>query len=523
MKPFPTQPHFNKSRILCFIMITVAYHATASDFYVSPSGSDSANGSKEDPWKTLQHASASISKAGNHTIHLAPGIYVETRVTIPAGISVTGAEKNLTIIRAHPSLYYNPADPGFGMDKFLINVVSSRPTEGDQVLKNFTIDGDGKKLHGGIYLENRHNVTIENVQVRSVNFCGVWLMNVRNSTIKGLHLKNCAWSSTGWCSGALQVSNSESVDISGFNIDEDKGYGIKNLAQTKNTPFSKIKIHDGRISVSPKNLWNKGTAPSITIEIWASSYPGTEIYNCYLDNHISLVNYPVFQRTTPVKIYNNVFDILGPRAKGDGYCIELSIYDAEVFNNWFNGGSLAIVNWGDRQLGNWKIHHNTFYGISSIYPTAIITSYKGGLKDVAIYNNTAEMTGTSTVNFIEFNNGGKSENIIIKNNLIINSNTKYAHYPNRFISLENGATIKNLQVSHNLLYNLSLGSVEGSYGSNFSSNPKIGMTGARPKPFYLPLADSPVIDAGVDVGLPFNGKAPDIGAFEAEALNQKKK
>ena len=31
---------------------------------------------------------------------------------------------------------------------------------------------------------------------------------------------------------------------------------------------------------------------------------------------------------------------------------------------------------------------------------------------------------------------------------------------------------------------------------------------------------SPLIDAGIDVGLPFNGAAPDIGAFEAAPAEQ---
>src|SRR5262249_22498679 len=35
--------------------------------------------------------------------------------------------------------------------------------------------------------------------------------------------------------------------------------------------------------------------------------------------------------------------------------------------------------------------------------------------------------------------------------------------------------------------------------------------------FFLHI-DSPAIDSGVDVGLPFNGSAPDIGAFETVPL-----
>ncbi|MGD9171940.1 MAG: DUF4990 domain-containing protein, partial [Candidatus Thiodiazotropha sp.] len=41
--------------------------------------------------------------------------------------------------------------------------------------------------------------------------------------------------------------------------------------------------------------------------------------------------------------------------------------------------------------------------------------------------------------------------------------------------------------------------------------------GSLPDIKYFKLVDdSELIDAGVDVGLPYNGSAPDIGAFESE-------
>jgi hypothetical protein len=41
--------------------------------------------------------------------------------------------------------------------------------------------------------------------------------------------------------------------------------------------------------------------------------------------------------------------------------------------------------------------------------------------------------------------------------------------------------------------------------------------GSLPDVKYFKLVDdSELIDAGVDVGLPYNGSAPDIGAFESE-------
>lgn len=505
-----------RSLILSILFLVSFQFGIAADFFVSTSGNDATgNGSQGSPWRTLKFAVTKVAANQGHVIKVSAGTFVESGAfNVPTGVSIVGSGIDATIIKAASSFYYYPADPGFGMDKFLMNLTSSAETNGNQSIKNLTIDGDGKKLHGGIFIQNRNSITIESVKVQYVNFSGIWLWGVKNSTVKDIKLKDCAWGSTGWCSGAFQIANSSYVDISRFDIDESKGYGMKNLGQTTDSTFPNIKIHDGRVSVAPAGAWNNGSAPNITIEFWGSGFSGTEIYNCYVDNHISLVTYPNAQRGTPLKIYNNIFDILGTRTNGAGYGIELSVYDVEVYNNWFNGGATALVNWGGRQFSNWSIHHNTFYGISSGYPTGIINSYKGGLKDINIYNNTVEMTGTATVNFIELNNGGVGENINVKNNLIINSNTSYAWYANKLISLANGSSVKSLAVTNNLLYNLPIGTVSGTYTNNQTADPKITKSGTRPSPYYVPLSGSPLINAGVNVGYTFAGTTPTIGAHE---------
>ncbi len=490
-------------------------HSLAGNFYVTVSGSDeSGNGSDVKPWRTLQFACAQVDPDKNHTITLSEGTYIEGPINVPSGVSILGSGKDKTIIKAAPHFYYNPARPGYGIDKFLISLTSLSMRGGNQTIKNLRIDGDSKKLHGGIFVKNRNKITIESVKVQHVNFSGIWLWGVTDCTIKDIELKDCAWGSTDWCSAALQIANSSNIDISNFNIDEGIGYGIKNLGHDEKLPVTNIKIHDGRVSVVPTGLWNNGSAPNITIELWGNSYPGTEIYNCYVDNHISLVGKSSIQSTTPLKIYNNVFDILESRAMGKGYCLELSISDVEIYNNWFNGGTTSIVNWSSRSPQNWNIHHNVFYSVSNKYPSAFINIYKGGLSHASIYNNTFEMTGKSTINLIELNNAAQGDDIKIKNNLIINSNTTYAHYPNRFISLEKGAAISRLIVTNNLFFRLPLGNVPGAYLNNLTLEPGITKEGARPKPYYVPKAGSPLINKGTEVGLPFAGAAPDIGAFE---------
>jgi len=54
--------------------------------------------------------------------------------------------------------------------------------------------------------------------------------------------------------------------------------------------------------------------------------------------------------------------------------------------------------------------------------------------------------------------------------------------------------------------------------SNLTSDPQLSKTGARPFPYYAPMAKSPLINAGLPLGLnlgiDFTDGAPDIGAYE---------
>lgn len=505
--------------IKVFFTLILFYHtASATDYYVSPNGSnDNGNGTKGKPWKTIGFAIKKIPANGGHTLNILAGTYFENSpVEIPLRTNIEGAGIDLTIIKASQSFYYHPENPGFEPGRFLLRLDGTNESNGSQTLKGFTIDGSAKQLHGGIYVHSRNNILIENVKVQYTNFSGIWILKTKNTTIRKVTLLNCAWGSEAWCSAAFQFAYIDGVEIDQLNVDENKGYGIKSLGHEKDHIVSQLKLHDSRISVTPKGLWQNGKAPNISIEIWANAFPGSEIYNCYVDNHISLVSSDHALPPTGkyLRVHHNIIDIKG-RAKGEGYGIELTIHDAEIDHNIFIGGFSGISNWAD-QKSNWRIHHNVFYGLDHVYPTAIINAYKGNLKDVSIYNNTVELSGNSTINFLECNNGGVSENVTIRNNLIINSNASYRHYPNRFISLENGATIKNLIVENNVLFNLPLGEAKGTFKNNMLVDPKIKASGTRPFPYYVPADGSPLIDGGLPLEKSYHGSSPDIGAFESK-------
>src|SRR5688500_12579634 len=188
--------------------------------------------------------------------------------------------------------------------------------------------------------------------------------------------------------------------------------------------------------------------------------------------------------------------------------------DAEIDYNWLKCGSYGIAHWSGDYMGNWKIHHSTFYGFNSGYPGDIVRAQKSGLHNVKIYNNSVEFAGATTIHFVGLH-GGSSDNVELKNNLVINSNTSYTYGTNQMVFMENGASIRGLQVTNNLLDKMPLGSVSGAtYSGNKLVGAGVAKTGSRPNPYYTPVAGSPLIDAGLSL-FSFLGTACDIGAFES--------
>jgi gliding motility-associated-like protein len=502
-------------RLSIIFLFTVSFQfAFGTIYHVTLSGNDNTgDGSLGNPWRSLRAAVSKVPAGQGHTIKLSGGTFVEGgSFNVPIGVNIEGSGVDQTIIKAASSFYFNPTSPGFALDKFLMTLNSSSFSNGNQSLKNFTLDGDGKKLHGGIYVKNRGNVTIEGIKVQSTNFCGIWVWDVKNSILRNVTIINCSWGSAGWAAGALQLANLESVELVGLNIDENAGYGIKALGSGGNK-ITKMKVHDSRISVTPAGKWNNGSAPNISFELWDVLLTDCEIYDNYMDNHLSLVNV----QTNPtggrsVRVHHNVFD-LKSRAGGHGYGMELTINDAEIDHNWFNGGSYGIAHWAPTICSNWSIHHNTFNGLNSGWPGTVLRAQVSGLHNVRFFNNTVELSGTTTINVIGLH-GGKSDNVQIKNNLFIDSNTSYSFWPNPLIFMENGASLSGLQVTHNLFQKMPIGNISGTYANNLTVDPQITRSGARPTPYYAPKNGSPLIDAGTNVGFPFQGSAPDIGAHE---------
>jgi hypothetical protein len=484
--------------------------------YVSTSGSDTyGDGSSGKPWRTIRYAVTKVPSNSGYILKLSAGTFVESgMISVPAGVSIEGAGMDVTYVKAASSFYYYPSNPGYANSKFLLSFSSSYSTYGNQSLGHLTVDGDERKLHGGVMVRYRTGVIIENIKVQRVNYCGIWLWDTKDSQLNNSKIIDSSWGTASYCSGALSVSNLERVTVNNLYINENRGYGIKGMGSSPNR-LTSFKIRNSHVTVNPYGLWDSGKAPNIAIEFWQAKLSGCEISGTYVDNTISLVTNGVEAATGVIamRIHHNTFDMAG-RSAGTGYSIELTMNDVEIDYNYFNKGKWGIANWQDLR-SNWRIHHNTFYQIeASSTVSDIVRSQKSGMSLVRFYNNTIEMAGTRTTNVIGIY-AGKGQSVYLKNNLIVNNNTSYAYYPNRFLNLENGAYMSDFQVLNNCLYRLPMSKVSGTYSKNILTDPQLQKVGNRPNPYYVPMSGSPLINAGINVGYSFLGLAPTIGAHEA--------
>ena len=503
--------------LLTFLLFSLQY-GHAATYHVSIGGNDgTGDGSAGKPWRTLQHAVSRVPGNQGHTIKLSGGTFVENAfINIPTGVNIEGSGIGVTILKPTSNLYFQSS--AWVFDKYLLNL--SGGGAGNQSIKDLTINGDSKRLYGGILIRDRTNVLIQRVRVEYCYYTGIWIWNSKDSRITESQFKDNAYGSSAGASASIYLSLSEQLEIDNNNVDEAHGRALNAVVSGK---MYNTKIHDNRFSVSPKGNWQTPTGhvvPNICVELYNVDMRGVEVYNNYFDNNLSVVMSDTDYARSGVKtvrIHNNVFDLV-TRANGSGHALELMVHDAEVDHNYIWGGSSGIANWegpGRPSRKNWKIHHNVFYALSSGYPTSAINFYNNGIDDAHIYNNTLETVGSSTVSFIEVANGGVVNNLRADNNLIIDSNNSYQWHPNNFINLVGGSRVQNSFARNNFLQKAVLNTVGGiTYSNNKSGDPQIQRSSSRPFPYYASNPGSPLIDAGIQTGSSYAGSTPDIGAHE---------
>jgi hypothetical protein len=522
--------------ILLFPFISLIINAQTT-YYVAASGGDNGNdGSALSPWATLGYAVTRVKsgdiiymQAGTHTIN--------ATVSIPIGISLTGAGKTSIITTTALSAQY----------AHILNLTSAALANGNQSISYLKFDGNSLTGSWGISIAKRNNVKIHHCTFVDFNHIAVnWVGDggtgsvdpytgdvppknyVTGSEFYNNIVTNCS-GVTSAPRGALMIGGQDGMLIHDNNMIQTgravgaNGYVIK--LQANGGWIKGMKIYN--------NILFKDDLDPYDFCIESFHLEGIEIFNNTITGSIDMNFVEKGAYSYGVYIHNNTF---GPAAitssQFRGIILEFSTADVIIrynrFKNLYTG--IYYTPRSGNAVANQEVSYNIFDNIGVIgdYAWGIIRmwSYSENfvLGTFSFYNNV--IYGYS-VNKPYFGVGiggftaGSEINII--NNIIVNVRNNVVHLS----SLNNLTT---LNIKNNIFYNngnnnaFDLSGTPGTYnnsGNKIQENPNFYSSSN-----FHPKSGSPAIDAGIPItGLNYDmdgiliGSPPNIGCFETNAEN----
>lgn len=517
-----------------FVLLSMA--GFSATYYVDVSGNNSNNGSIGSPWQTLTNACSKVTTPGD-IIHLNAGTFNESsRSNLSVGVSIEGAGTDATII----NMKYAAASSADAA--ILLN--SSSATSGNQSISNLTLNGSNLTATRAICINYRNNVSVHHIKV--INFyasAAFFRGSNQNWDVEptpygsGNSLYNCTVSNCG------TRSSSESASI---RINGQKGFLLHDNTLTQTSRASgqngniiggewnkDLKIHDNIFTKSD----DEGGQWNFFFELWHWQ-GGGEIYANTFNGAATMDIVDVVKSTSEygLKIYNNKYLVANtvPFTAHQVYsiCVEGRSHLEYMYinDNYFKNVPNAVeynltVNAGEGyssfNVNHIYIHNNVLENVGmtdlSNYPLWIEASGSNSnmtLDYFYIYNNSIQSVNNSNkaLTGIQWDVEGKFSNLFIQNNIISNCR----NYAMTFNSNLSGSTLSNVTVNNNLYYgngtnatDFKMTATSKTDNNNITANPLFVSSTD-----YKLQANSSAINAGINVGLPFNGSAPDIGAFE---------
>ena len=488
-------------------------------YYIATTGNDSTgNGTYGNPWKTLSYACAHVSIAGS-TIHVKAGIYTETQqCNLAVGVNIIGEGVENTFI--HGSL----------SNSWTLYLYSSSVTNGNQSISNIAFDGD-LTGYGAIGSYRRNNVLIHDCSFSDFVTMGVYFGNTTPTTsfasgckFYNNTLSNCAAYDANGSRGNLNIfgysgflcyNNTMTLPKRGTTP---AGFGIKtNYTQG-------LQIYNNTIIINDND---DGAVWSFAVELWNTS-DGCDIYSNTFRGAVDFAGDYTKKGNSSysVRFRNNIVGHTTLQAVArKGILLECeaeTLSDFYIYDNEFKNlqSGISIYTLAASKYNNIYIYRNTFNTIG-----ATINNYWGNcingsgnagftLNNLYIWNNTmVSNRGTNYLSAIMLNCRGTVTNVYIKNNIIKDFGTTYLTS-----NTTAEGTIDNVYIQHNDVYGCGA-SNEPVWGAVTPTNiTKDNILKVDPKlvstsDFHL-QSSSPCINAGVDVGLPYTGSAPDLGYAE---------
>jgi PKD domain/Secretion system C-terminal sorting domain len=541
--------------ILFFLALCISTISQAATYYISPTGNDATgNGTAANPWRTLAKATSTVTAAGN-IIHVTAGTYTETQqLNLAVGVSIEGEGAATTIINSTVT----------GQWSLFLSLDSPQDTNGNQSISGVTFDGgyvseSNNKTWWGIVVGGRSNVSIHDTRI--INFRDRGVIFDGNDA-------NDPLSDPGHYATGNKFYNNTILNSAAN--DGNYGRGLLNIGgQLGMEIYNNTLIQDQRVAFRngwPIKYWDNGwlkgvkiTNNTLTKKAYGGSYPGEggdwdfaiELFNVFgleignntIQGSIDLNYNRKGTYAYCAWIHHNFLNhaTLNPNFES-GIILEFATESIIIENNILNnvcdgvsfntrgvndtGGYTPLVPpppGGYSYISNCIIRNNLFsnlYQGNGVGTAGGILVISEGTDDpqisnLQIYNNTiVAKAGDAPWIGLDFTSqpNGNANGLYIRNN-IVNG------FADSWLKGSNGNTnIANAVVTHNNatgngnnnLPNWPAGNPTSyTYNNNLAVNPLFVST----TNFTL-QATSPVIDKGINIGLPYSGAAPDMGYAE---------
>ncbi|MEP7254216.1 MAG: T9SS type A sorting domain-containing protein [Ferruginibacter sp.] len=545
-----------RSVLTIFLVFPVVF-CFAATYYISPGGNDATgNGSAGSPWKTLYKATTTVSIAGD-IIHVNAGTYTETQqINLRTGVSIEGAGFTNTIIISTVS----------GQWSIFLSLDSPQDTNGAQSISGMTFDGQyvseaNNKTWWAISVHGRSNVLIHDMKIinfrdRGVVFDGNDATDPHSDP--GHHatgnkfynntVLNSAAQNGNYGSGLLNIGGQLGMEIYGNTMIQDQrpkslnGWPIKYWDEGW---LRGVKIYNNTLTKAPYDGTYPGEGGNWDFCMEFFNIQGMQIYNNTIQGSIDMSYSIKGSYAYCAWIHHNTINHIPINVNFEsGIILEFGTQSVLIENNVFNNVSSGVqfntrgvANSGGNDptnpppqggyslLSNNTIRNNLFSNVyqgNTIGTGAGITVISEGTDDpqiqgLYIYNNTiVAKVGDVPFVGIDFSSMGAANasgtNINIRNNIVTG-------FKDSWLKGSNGSThITGMVVTHNDAFGNANGNVPSwpggnpityTYNNNISADPKfVSATDFRLQP------TSPCIDAGVNVGITYNGNAPDMGYAE---------
>ncbi len=466
-------------------------------YFVSTTGVDSEDRdglSWETAWNSLAYASERVPE-GVNTIQLGAGTFVATETARPksgvtiAGMGRQGDNRTQIIASTDWQLSENPLQASDVRSEYLIAIDNAN----NIIIRDLVLSSESRhQITGAVHVSGSEDISIHDLTVRDFRWAGLHLQLSSGLDIYNNSIENASYENFGYNNGLITTRWIEHSEIHHNNIVKTKGAGFG----YKGGGHENVRIHH--------NIFNLPFG--FAIESAHENEYGVEIDHNFINQTISIPK--VGQGADPSKRGYDYSFWIHDNLLTDSHTIEGPRNHLRFSHNYVHidetGGNVYTQHGGINNGPVW-LHHNVIENVDR----GLVWIGRGLAEEISVYNNTVTLadTGSRPGAILSAPNRDSLNNWVARNNIFIAPQSQ----PRNLFWTSMGDKIT---ATDNIVVNVT--NVPG--GNYLDVEPGFRGNGDRPWPFYAPAtADSLMVDRGAEVGLPFLGEAPDIGAYELGA------